>query len=92
MSTQQSVFSRNCRTHNLIMYDEIISYSHQAGFSLKVILETAPRFTVIGLVIVRHGMITIAESLKRPSVKYMRVGLLVQSGPMINYCCVIRSE
>lgn len=80
------------RMTNPVMYDEIISYCHQAGFSPKAIIETAPRSIAIGLVAAGQGIATIAESLKHTCVKGTTFRPLVQPGPMINYSCIIRSD
>lgn len=85
MSTQQPVSSGKRRTHNPIMYDEIISFCHQAGICLIVILETALRSTAIGLVTVVHRIAAIAESLKHSCVTCMRLRPLAQPGPIKNY-------
>lgn len=76
------------RITNPVMYDEIISYCHQAGFSPKAIIETAPRSTAIGLVAAGQGIATIAASLKHTCVKGTTFRPLVQPGPMINYSCI----
>lgn len=80
------------RITNPVMYDEIISYCHQAGFSPKDIIETAPRSTAIGLVAAGQGIATIAASLKHTCVKGTTFRPLVQPGPMINYSCITTSE
>ena len=80
------------RITNPVMYDEIISYCHQAGFSPRAIIETAPRSTAIGLVAAGQGIATIAASLKHTCVKGTTFRPLVQPGPMINYSCITTSE
>lgn len=80
------------RATNPFMYDEIISYCHQAGFSPRAIIETAPRSTAIGLVAAGQGVATIAASLKHSCIKGTTFRPLVQPGPMINYSCITTSE
>jgi DNA-binding transcriptional LysR family regulator len=80
------------RITNPVMYDEIISYCHQAGFSPKNIIETAPRSTAIGLVAAGQGVATIAASLKHTCVKGTTFRPLTQPAPMINYSCITTSE
>jgi len=80
------------RITNPDMYDEIIFYCHQAGFSPKAIIETAPRSTAIGLVAAGQGIATIAASLKHTCVKGTTFRPLVQPGPMINYSCITTSD
>lgn len=80
------------RVTNPIMYDEIISCCHQAGFSPKAIIETAPRSTAIGLVAAGQGVATIAASLKHTCVKGTTFRPLVQPAPMINYSCITRAD
>lgn len=80
------------RDTNPVMYDEIISYCHKAGFSPKEIIETAPRSTAIGLVAAGRGIATIAESLKNTCVKGTTYRPLVQPAPMINYACIVRPD
>ena len=80
------------RNTNPAMYDEIIFYCQQAGFSPRSIIETAPRSTAIGLVAAGQGIATIAASLKHTCVKGTTFRPLVQPGPMINYSCITTSE
>jgi len=80
------------RITNPTMYDDIISHCHQAGFSPKAIIETAPRSTAIGLVAAGQGIATIAESLKNTCVNGTIYRPLKQPAPMINYSCITRSE
>lgn len=79
------------RTTNPVMYDEIISYCHLAGFSPKAIIETAPRSTAIGLVAAGQGIATIAQSLNHTCVRGTTFRPLVQPAPMINYSCITSS-
>ena len=80
------------RMTNPTMYDDIISYCHQAGFSPKAIIETAPRSTAIGLVAAGQGIATIAESLKHTCITGTIYRPLRQPAPMINYSCITRTE
>lgn len=80
------------RATNYVMYDEIISFCHLAGFSPKAIIEIAPRSIAIGLVAAGQGIATIAESLKHTCVKGTTFRPLVQPGPMIKYSCITRSD
>ena len=80
------------RNTNPVMYDEIIYYCQQAGFSPRSIIETAPRSTAIGLVAAGQGIATIAASLKHTCVDGTTFRPLVQPGPMINYSCITASE
>jgi len=80
------------RITNPVMYDEIIFYCQQAGFSPRSIIETAPRSTAIGLVAAGQGIATIAASLKHTCVNGTTFRPLVQPGPMINYSCITASE
>lgn len=80
------------RNTNPVMYDEIISYCHNAGFSPRAIIETAPRSTAIGLVAAGQGIATIAASLKHTCVNGTTFRPLIQPAPMINYSCIIISE
>jgi len=80
------------RMTNPTMYDDIISHCHQAGFSPRAIIETAPRSTAIGLVAAGQGIATIAESLKNTCVNGTTYRPLMQPAPMINYSCITRVE
>jgi len=80
------------RMTNPTMYDDIISHCHQAGFSPRAIIETAPRSTAIGLVAAGQGIATIAESLKNTCVNGTTYRPLKQPAPMINYSCITRVE
>jgi len=80
------------RVTNPTMYDDIISHCHQAGFSPKAIVETAPRTTAIGLVAAGQGIATIAESLKNTCVNGTTYRPLKQPAPMVNYSCITRVE
>jgi DNA-binding transcriptional LysR family regulator len=80
------------RVTNPTMYDDIISHCHQAGFSPKAIIETAPRSTAIGLVAAGQGIATIAESLKNTCVNGTTYRPLKQPAPMVNYSCITRIE
>ena len=80
------------RVMNPIMYDEIIAYCQQAGFSPKAIREAAPRSTAIGLVAAGEGIATIAESLKHTCVSGTKFRPLEQPGPEIEFSCITRSD
>lgn len=80
------------RAMNPIMYDEIIVYCQQAGFSPKAIREAAPRSTAIGLVAAGEGIATIAESLKHTCVSGTVYRPLTQPGPMIEFSCITRLD
>lgn len=80
------------RKTNPVMYDEIIFYCKQAGFSPHAIIETAPRSTAIGLVAAGQGIATIADSLKHTCVRGTTYRPLQQPTPMINYSCIVRKD
>lgn len=80
------------RSTNSEMYDDIISFCREAGFSPKSIIETAPRSTAIGLVAAGQGIATISEALKHSCVKGTTYRPFKQPCPMINYSCIVRSD
>jgi len=80
------------RKMNPVMYDEIITHCHQAGFTPKIIRETAPRSNAIGLVAAGEGIATIAESYAHTCVRGTIYRPLKQPGPMIHFCCVTKTD
>ncbi|WP_292955065.1 MULTISPECIES: LysR family transcriptional regulator [unclassified Neptuniibacter] len=80
------------RSTNPIMYDDILGHCHNAGFSPKGIIETAPRSTAIGLVAARQGVATIAESLKQSCIAGTVYRPLKGKGPKVNYSAVTHKD
>ena len=78
------------RATNPAMYDDILGHCHNAGFSPKTIIETAPRSTAIGLVAARQGVATIAESLQHSCISGTVYRPLKGSGPKVNYSAITR--
>lgn len=80
------------RVMNPIMHDDIIAYCQKAGFSPRIIRETAPRSAAIGLVAAGEGIATIAESLKHSCVSGTIFRPLAQPGPEIEFSCITRLD
>lgn len=80
------------RSSNPVMYDDILGYCHNAGFSPKGIIETAPRSTAIGLVNARQGVATIAESLKQSRITGTAYRPLKGKGPKFDYSAITHKD
>lgn len=78
------------RATNPAMYDDILGHCHNAGFSPKTIIETAPRSTAIGLVAARQGVATIAESLQHSCISGTVYRPLKGDAPKANYSAITR--
>lgn len=78
------------RSTNSAMYDDILGHCHNAGFSPKAIVETAPRSTAIGLVAARQGVATIAESLQHSCISGTVYRPLQEGGPKVHYSATVR--
>lgn len=76
------------RKTNPQMYDEIISHCHEAGFSPKHLIETAPRSTAIALVAAGQGIATLAASLQHSCISGTVYKPLRAPTPMVNYSCI----
>lgn len=77
------------RSTNSAMYDDILGHCHNAGFSPKAIIETAPRSTAIGLVAARQGVATIAESLQHSCIAGTIYRPLQEGGPKVHYSAIV---
>lgn len=80
------------RSTNPAMYDDILGHCHNAGFSPKAIIETAPRSTAIGLVAARQGIATIAESLQHSCISGTVYRPLQDNGPKVHYSAITRKR
>ncbi len=80
------------RTMNPVMYDNIISACHDAGFSPMSVREVAPRSVAIGLVAAGVGIATISESLRHTCVSGTTYRPLAQPAPLIEFSCISRKE